>query len=243
MGEQGIAPCPHLVCRMITGNRQHPLQPTGCNSWRLVGAQKERDSTTSGAPIAIWKSWAAWPMRRSGGSSPIAAFIERDRNGSSWPALRPDASFNPPISSVSTCCSRASSAPQMKALGWPPPRGLTILPAISASRGRRSIRARSLRGVEPLIAGFEQQPGEIASGLIAPERIQRAPVSRADPFQHIGGRAGEEPFRSGSAWSRRDRGRGEAPAPMSADRAQRFGCADTGKVQAPDLRCLSPDLG
>ena len=77
------------------------------------GASPERAarvSRISGLPIAMAKSCAAWPMRRSGGSSFSPDFMTRDMKppGSARPGQLP--SLRPPHTRRSTLCSRASSA-------------------------------------------------------------------------------------------------------------------------------------
>ena len=127
-----------------------------------------RVSTTLFAPIAISKSCAARPIRRSGGSRSMPAFMMRDMKRSASALRGQLPSFSPPITSVSTLCSRASSAPQME-MRRSPCLGLTTirrdqrvkhcpatrLPANVNAVRRPNDRAQKLSQLFACIAGVE----------------------------------------------------------------------------------------
>ncbi len=73
-------------------------------------------------------------MRLSGGSRPISAFIMRDRKGLLVVCPGHEPSLRPPITSMSTLCSRASSVPKTKTRGWRMARGFTASLAVSAPK-------------------------------------------------------------------------------------------------------------
>ncbi len=120
---------PHAPCRRRwSGAAASATATAGASPERA-----ERVSTTFRAPIAIWKSCAARPMRRSGGSRSMPVFISRDMKRSASGLRGHTPSLSPPTTSVSTLCSRASSAPQMAMRRSAPCAGLTVSGAISAA--------------------------------------------------------------------------------------------------------------
>ena len=75
---------------------------------------RPRRRSTSALPIAIRKSCAARPCRRSGGSSPTASRMPRLSHGPGSAASGQTSSLSPARIMRSGDCSRASSRPQMK---------------------------------------------------------------------------------------------------------------------------------
>jgi hypothetical protein len=115
MGKQCRAARPEHRRRLRTDDRQKPLQPARGDGRRLAGPVRPRQHhlRRTHRHLEIMRRLADAPFRRfkaDGG-------LHRARQERIFLAgLRPDAFIERPRR-VSTCCSRASSAPQMKARG------------------------------------------------------------------------------------------------------------------------------
>ena len=105
-----------------------PRSRTGCHAFPPSASRRNRkreatvgepprlaarDSTTLPVPIAMVKSWAVWPMRRSGGVRPSSWRIGRLRKASVGAAGGHTVSSRPPSSTTSAATRRASSRPRI----------------------------------------------------------------------------------------------------------------------------------
>ena len=141
--------------------------------------------------IAMVKSCADWPIRRSGGSRSRPDFIMRDmkRSGSALRGQMP--SFSPPMIIVSTLCRRASSGPQIDTRGSPRRRRLDRLAGdqrrqhVGPFVGRKGQRAvetgKATQEIGKAPARLAAIDGIEPAGFVARQALPAPRPSRAEP--------------------------------------------------------------
>ncbi|OCW56047.1 hypothetical protein AWJ14_12605 [Hoeflea olei] len=195
MGEQRRAAHPHRGCGLLACDRQQPLQPARSDRRRLAGAEGAREHHFRRAHrhFEIMGGLADAPFGRF---EPDRRLHRARQERVFLAGLRPDAFVEPAHHQrVDMLQPRFERAPDEGA------RMAAAARFHHPARNQRFERADPFAAPERqgriTVAGFEQQPGKVGAGFVAPERIKRAGVIGADPFQRPGGDIGERPDRKG----------------------------------------------
>ena len=178
-GDDVVAARPHRLRLLAAGEGQQPLQPARGGGRRIAGPRRRGSSTMRSCPIAIMKSCAARPIRRSGGSRSSPPFIMRDMKRSDSARRGQLPSLSPPTTSVSTLCRRASSAPQIATRPSPPAAGLTI--SVGDQRRRRCQAIRRRPPAKSAVGGNQRtkEAGKLFAGVALVEAVGAAQSHRA----------------------------------------------------------------